>query len=95
LEILLRSISTCDLKSLLEEDLVVPVTNKELEYGILSMARIRGFILVFDKDVELEKVMRQTETKKGNFLNYLVSNCEKNEGLSKQYSFQVGLAIDN
>lgn len=50
------------------------------------MAKIRGFVLVFN-ELNLETVMKQVSTKQGDFLSYIIHNCESNEGLQKLFSF--------
>lgn len=59
------------------------------------MAKIRGFVLTLDKSVDFSKVLvREIEgieenVASQNLADFILANCEKNEGLQKLYSFQT------
>jgi hypothetical protein len=60
------------------------------------MAKIRGFVLTMDKELDISEAMSRKVTlldKSGqevsNFANFILLNCEKNEGLQKLYSYHT------
>lgn len=58
------------------------------------MSKIRGFVLTMDKEIDVDAAMLKEvpaiATDDGaNIANFILVNCEKNEGLQKLYSFQT------
>lgn len=59
------------------------------------MAKIRGYVLTLEKNVDLSKLLvkeisfieESAEAK--NLADFILANCEKNEGLQKLYSFHT------
>ena len=55
------------------------------------MAKIRGFVLTMDKQLDigamvLKEVPAVADDDGANIANFILANCEKNEGLQKLYS---------
>jgi len=60
------------------------------------MAKIRGFVLTMDKELNISEAMNRevsildnSSTDVSNFANFILLNCEKNEGLQKLYSYHT------
>ena len=58
------------------------------------MAKIRGFVLTMEKQLDLDatvlkEVPAVADDDGANIANFILVNCEKNEGLQKLYSFQT------
>ena len=58
------------------------------------MAKIRGFVLIMDKQLDLDAMVLKeipaiSDDNGANIANFILVNCEKNEGLQKLYSFQT------
>lgn len=59
------------------------------------MAKIRGYVLTLDKHVDLSKILTreiqgiEESAEAKNLAEFILANCEKNEGLQKLYSFHT------
>ena len=59
------------------------------------MAKIRGYVLTLDKQVDLSKILTreiqgiEESAEAKNLAEFILANCEKNEGLQKLYSFHT------
>lgn len=68
---------------------------QELEPGILQMAKIRGFVLTLDKAHDVSALISreipgmQAKVESRSIGGFILTNCEKNEGLQKLYSFHT------
>jgi len=67
-----------------------------LQPGIIQMAKIRGFVLTMDKELDISEAMNREvsivdkkSTEASNFANFILLNCENNEGLQKLYSYHT------
>lgn len=70
----------------------VAIVPQSLGAGILQMAKIRGFVLTMDKQLDIDATVLQevpavADDDGANIANFILVNCEKNEGLQKLYSF--------
>lgn len=63
------------------------VTEKEINKSIISMAKIRGYALTLDRKTDLNKILVrevndfEESSESQNMADFILANCEKNEGL--------------
>lgn len=81
------------MSSLLKKDSVGEVEEAKIQRGILQVAKLRGYVLAMDKTKDLSEVLFSKILTDGeeevDIANYVILNCEKNEGLQKLYSFHT------
>ena len=71
------------------------VCEGEIGKSIISMAKIRGYALTLDKTTDLNAILKREvkefeETSESlNIAEFILANCERNEGLQKLYSFHT------
>lgn len=59
------------------------------------MAKIRGYALTLDKQTDLNAILRrevkdfEASSESLNIADFILVNCERNEGLQKLYSFHT------
>lgn len=69
--------------------------SKVIYKSLLSMAKIRGYVLTLDKHVDLSGILSrdikgiEESAESKNIAEFILANCEKNEGLQKLYSFHT------
>lgn len=70
-------------------------TEATLSLGILSMAKVRGFLLTLDRGIDVLAALSKEWSSvtfpddRKNFAEFIIHNCEKNEGLQKLYSIHT------
>ena len=71
------------------------VCEGEINKSIISMAKIRGYALTLDKQTDLNAILRrevkefEPTSESLNIADFILVNCERNEGLQKLYSFHT------
>lgn len=92
----LKSKNPSDILTKKKEDIV---SEKKITKSITSMAKIRGYVVNLDKQIDLNKILSrevkdfEENTESENLVDFILANCEKNEGLQKLYSFHTLEAV--
>ena len=94
-DLLISCLKTDDPTSLFLDEKAAANVEIPITRGIIQSAKLRGWVLTMDKEVNLEKALYievpglKASSDAASMSDFILANCEKNEGLQKLYSFQA------
>ena len=94
-DLLLLSLKTKTPSDILCKNTDEIICEKEINKSIISMAKIRGYALTLDKSTDLNAILVrevnefEASSESINIADFILANCERNEGLQKLYSFHT------